>query len=306
MVARKESQQAIERRLVRALKHLTAEELAELYLVDDWDLHGATLSAFQQRAGDALEQGIRLAESADPETRDAACWLIAVGGKTSSAADQTLARLVDDPHPRVAQAAVGGLNILQVGRSHAIGARMQARPHEATFPWPEPLPAVVDLAVLAKAARHSEAGVRMMVAMSLWMCGEAEATGILVELARDDDQDVREAALRSMGWKRYAGGLTPQIVDILWTASREPARETRAHAIRSLVELEQPGSKDAFERELREAVDDGVSSFAIYPMVSLLYTELSAFLSSELREEACRRWAKGLVGKGVPRPRSDT
>ena len=78
MVARKESQQAIERRLVRALKHLTAEELAELYLVDDWDLHGATLSAFQQRAGDALEQGIRLAESADPETRDAACWLIAV------------------------------------------------------------------------------------------------------------------------------------------------------------------------------------------------------------------------------------
>ncbi len=145
----------------------------------------------------------------------------------------------------------------------------------------------------------------MMVAMALWMCGEPEATRILVELAGDEDEDVRGAALGSMGSKRYAGGVTPEVTKALWDAAGSPSMHVRAVAARSLVELEEPGAKENFIRELESAIEMGASHLAIYPMALMLYSDLSDFLPPDSREEACRRWAKNLVGKSPPRRRSE-
>lgn len=297
---------AAERRPARAAAgegnaKLTAEELAELYVFGDWDVHGATLEVWHTRRADALAQGLRLARSLSKRRRESACWLIAVGGTSSREADAALARLAADRYEGVAESAIGGPNILQVRRSSAVhGPRMQANRADTHFPWMEPIPAFVDLRVLANAARHPDGGVRLMVAFALQLCGEPEATRILHELALDEDNVVRASALGSMGWKRYAGGVTPEVIEALWAATGDPSMEIRASAARSLVELEEPGAKENFIRELEKAIEANASHLAIHPMAVLLYSDLSDFLPADLRQEACRRWAKPLVGKPAP------
>jgi HEAT repeat protein len=288
--------------LVRALtRTATAPELAELYLLNDWDVHMAAFCAFQKRGKDALAQGLTLANSRQRKRRAAACWLMAVGGGDSTAPDEVLPRLLRDRHPEVVHAAVQAYNMLQVHRSSKESARrMQTDVSSATFPWPEPLSAFIDLDALASVADHADSGIRMMVAMALWMCGDAKATRLLVTLAKDEDEDVRDAALGSMGWKRYAGGVTDEVRALLWAGIGDSRAGIRATAARALVELGEPGAEVAFIEQLRAAIDRNASHGAIYPLVLLLYSDLSSFIPSDLREEACRRWAKDLVGKGPP------
>ncbi len=126
---------AADRRLKKALKSLTAEELVELYLVGDWDVHGAVFSTFQGRPNDALAQGLLLARSRSWRRREAACWLIAVGGRRAPDADQALAKLAEDGVACVAQAAISGLNSLQVGRSMPVhGPRLGRTARTPPFP----------------------------------------------------------------------------------------------------------------------------------------------------------------------------
>ena len=137
--------------------------------------------------------------------------------------------------------------------------------------------------------------------MALWMCGDPEATRLLVALAADPDEDVRSAALDSMGWKRFAGGVTDEILSALWSASRDRSPHVRATAATSLLKLEQPAARERFIEELRSAIARDASQSEIYPMANMLYDPLSECLPTDLREEACRRWAKSLAGKGPPR-----
>jgi HEAT repeat protein len=308
VVARKESQQAIERRLVRALKPLTAEELAELYLTKDWDLHGATVRVFQQRPADALEQGLRLAGSPEPGQRDAGCWLIAIGSRRRGEGDEALERLLKDPEAAVVHAAVNAYGMLQGARaSQEFGRRIDAqRTDPSLIPWPDPLESFIELDNLAALLTHEDTWIRMDVAMALLMCGDGQATGMLVQLAQDEDEDVRSAAFHSLGWKVYSGGVTPSVLRVLRDGASDPFVTARCHAVCALVRLSQEGAGELYIREVRAALVRNAGHGAIYPLVTMLYDPLSVCLGEELREEACRRWAKGLVGKGVPRPRSDT
>jgi HEAT repeat protein len=304
-VARKESQEAVKRRLVRALKHVTAEELAELYLVEDCDLNGATVRVLQQRPADALEQGLRLAESPDPERRDAGCWLIALGSRRRGEGDAVLARLLQDPEPSVVHAAVNAYGMLQGGRaSHEFGRRIDAQQRDPSLiPWPEPLESFIDVDDLAALMVHEDSWIRMNVAMALLMCGDQQATTMLVQLAEDEDEDVRSGAFHSLGWKAYSGGVTASVLRVLREGTNDRFITARCDAVCALLRLMQEGAADLYSREIRAALERDAGAGAIYPLVNMLYDPLSGCLGDELREEACRRWAKGLVGKGVPRPK---
>lgn len=294
------------RRLTPLIQDITAEELTDLLVEGDFDVTGAAFQIFQSRLADALAQGVLLAGSPNPERRTAACRLLALGAR-SGVPDEELPQLLLDPESDVVAAAIHAYEVLQVVRSsEEFRKRVTADTATATIPWPEPIPAHVDLTVLAPLAHDSNTRPRMALAMALWMCGDALATRLLLELAHDDDGDVREAALHSMGWKRYSGGTTEEVLAVLWTAGRNSAGRPRAEALTSLVKLQQLGAEEAFINELWAAVSRDETRGEIHPMVELLHSPLSAFLPSELREEACQRWAKGLVGKGPPRAGSAT
>jgi hypothetical protein len=301
-MARRASGEAQERRLIKAMQKLTAEELAELYVCGDWDVHSATLKVWHTRPADALVQGLRLARSRSKRRRERSYWLIAVGDDGTGVADEALAGLLKDKESSVIANALSGFGILQVGRSgREFGRRIDAqKQNPALVPWPEPMPARIDLELVAPFAVHPEPWLRMHVPMTLMMCGDERATSILLQLARDQDGDVRAAAFHSLGWKDYTGGVTANVIDALWAGATDGDVTVRCDAVCALMRLHEPGAEEAYAGEVRKAIERNASHGAIYPLVNMLYDPLSACLPADVREEACRRWAKPLVGKPVP------
>jgi hypothetical protein len=294
--------------MVGALRAATVDELVELY-VDGGDFWGVGQFCFrvlQRRPkGRTLAKGFELAEADDPERRKFACSLLTMGmmrrGRSARRALKTLEGLLSDHEESVIEAAIQAFANLQVAWSSAeFAGRVRADTGPDWEPPNEPIASYVDVGLLEPFAVHPSDRLRFHLALALWPFGDERSTQMLLTLVRDEDKDIRGAALGECRWKRYTGGVTKAVLAALWEASRDADRSIRVDAVTALVELAQPGSVELFEHELRTALAEGTPHGAVYPIVDLLYRPISAILPPELREQACHRWAKDLVGKGPP------